>query len=104
MLDHYYSLSAIDNDLFGIAKNAQYLSKLPLHQLRRIIASGTVRQFAGQTVVLQEGSAPEEIYLILRGTVAVSTHQALDPSCWLYVSGRGTMVDMCSLLDQPVSP
>ena len=103
MLD-YDSLSTTESDLVGIAQKAQYLSKLPPHQLRRLIVSGTVKQFAGQTVVLEEGSAAEEIYLILRGTVAVSTYQALDPACWLSVSGQGTMVDMCALLDQPVSP
>ena len=104
MLDHSDSRWASQRDLQAIAQEAPYLRKLPPHQTFRLVLAGTVRQFAGQTVLLSEGSEVEEVYLVLHGTVTVGLYQAENPALWLYVSGPGTVVDMCVLLEPPVSP
>ena len=104
MLDHSGSRRASQRDLQANAQEAPYLRKLPPHQTLRLVLAGTVRQFAGQTVILSEGSEVEEVFLVLRGMVTVGLYQAANPALWLYVSGPGTVVDMCVLLEPPVSP
>ncbi len=104
MLDHYDSIRTTGSDLLSIAQRAEYLNRLPADQLRRLIAAGTVKEFPGHSVVAKEGSPRDEVYLILRGSATVSLYGAEDPAFWLYVSGQGSMVDMCALLDPPVSP
>ena len=104
MLDHSSSRRASQWDLQAIAQEAPYLRKLPPHQTLRLVLAGTVTQFAGQTVILREGTEMEEVYLVLRGMVTVGLYQAANPALWLYVSGPGTVVDMCVLMDPPVSP
>ena len=91
-------------DLQAVAREGKYLNKLPPHQMLRLTMEGTVMEFPGQSLILSDGAQIEEVYLILHGMVTVSLHQGTSPSMWLYFSGPGTVVDMCALLDPPVSP
>ena len=91
-------------ELQTIVREAEYLNKLPAHQLLRLNLAGTVTEFPRESLLLEEGSEITELDLILQGMVAVGLYQEVDPALWLYVSGPGTMVDMCALLDPPVSP
>ena len=104
MLDHTDPRRIAQRDIQAIATEAQYLRKLPSSKVLRMILAGTVKRFPGQNVILEEGSQVEEVYLILHGTVAVGLYGGIDPTLWLYVSGPGTVVDMCALLEPPVSP
>ncbi len=104
MLDQSDPRRVIQMDLQALARDAQPLKSLPMPQVNRRILSGEVRQFPGECLLLGEGSQIEEVYLILRGMVTVGVYQEQAPALWLYVSGPGTMVDMCALLDPPVSP
>ena len=87
-----------------IDQYARYLNKFPPHQQLYLTMAGTVKEFPAESLVLAQGSQIEEVYLILRGIVTVGLYQNKSPSLWLYVSGPGTMGDMCALLDPPVSP
>jgi len=91
-------------DLQSIAREAQYLNKIRSHQVLRLNLAGAVTEFPAESVILTEGTQIDEVYLILRGMVTVGLYQGIDPALWLYVSGPGTVVDMCALLEPPVSP
>ena len=104
MLDSSQPRRIAQKDLQSISREAHGLSKLPRSQLLRIVRAGTAKQFPGKTVLLREGAQVEEVYFILRGMVAVGLYQDSNPALWLYVSGPGSMVDTCALLDPPVSP
>ena len=104
MLDHSNPRRTTQLDLQTVAREAQYLDKLPPHQRLRLTMAGTLRDYPGQSLVLAEGAEIDEVHLILHGMVSVSLYEGINPSMWLYVSGPGTLVDMCALLDPPVSP
>ena len=91
-------------DIQAIEPEALYLNKLPPHQVLRLNSAGTVKEFPGESQILTEGSEIEELYLILQGMVSVGLYQNVNPALWLYFSGPGTLVDMCALLDPPISP
>ncbi len=91
-------------ELQALAKEVRILKGLPKHQSLRLTSDGKLKQFPGQSVVLTEGSPVDEVYLTLRGTVAVGLYPEANPALWLYVSGPGALVDTSALLDPPVSP
>ena len=104
MLDQSGPRRTHQTDIHDIVQQAQYLSKLPLHQRLALTMAGTVKEFPRESLILSEGSQIEEVYLVLRGMVTVGLYQGVAPSFWLYVSGPGTIVDMFALLEPPVSP
>ena len=56
------------------------------------------------SVVSPEGREITEVYFLLEGMVTVGLYGGTDPDDYLYISGPGTVVDMCALLDPPISP
>ena len=104
MLDHSDSRRTTQLDLQTAAREAQCLDRLPAQDRLNLTLAGTVKNFDGESVILSEGTDIEEVYLILRGLVTVGMYQGINPALWLYVSGPGTIVDTCALLDPPVSP
>ena len=72
-------------DLQGIAREAQYLNRLPQPQLLRMIKAGTAKQFPGDTLLLREGSEVEEVYFILRG----------NGRCWFVPGFKSSVVAIC---------
>ena len=91
-------------ELQSIAQEAKHFSRLPDRSVLDLVTSGYIREFPWESVLLNEGADIEEVFLILRGTVSVGLYEDVNPAMWLYVSGPGTVVDMCALLDPPVSP
>lgn len=104
MLDHVEPRRKSQTDLQTVGREARYLDMLPPHQRLRLTRAGTLKKFAGGSLILSEGSEIEEVYLILRGMVTVGLCSEMNPSLSLYLSGPGTVVDMCALLNPPVSP
>ncbi len=91
-------------ELQAIVREAEYLNKLPSHLMLRLNLAGTLKEYPAEALILAEGSEIEELHLIMQGMVAVGLYQEVDPALWLYVSGPGTLVDTCALLDPPISP
>jgi CRP-like cAMP-binding protein len=104
MLNYSDPLRTSQKSLQAIARQAQYLSELPSHETLRLILAGTVEKFPSEYQILEEGSQIEQVYLVLQGLVSVGLYSDSHPALWLYVSGPGTLVDACALLEPPVSP
>ena len=104
MLNQYEPSQNIRGDLEDLALEAAFLNKLPSHRLLQLTLAGTVTEFCGHSLILAEGSVIEEVYLIQRGLVTVSLYSEINPAKWLYRCGPGMLVDMCALLEPPISP
>ena len=91
-------------ELQAIARDASYLNELRPDLRMRLIAAGSRMDYPEGSPILIEGAEIESVHVVLRGIVAVSLCPSLSPSMWLYHSGPGTVVDMCALLEPPVSP
>lgn len=100
----YDSGHPFQENLQAITREAQYLNKLPYDKVLRLNLAGSAKEFPGQSEILAEGSEILEVYLILQGMVTVGLYHEISPSLSLYVAGPGAVVDMCALLEPPVSP
>ena len=96
MPDYPDPIRTAQQDLQAAAREAQYLHKLPPSKLLRLIGASAGKRFESDSVLLNEGSLIEDVYIVLQGLVVVGLYQESSPALWLYVSGRGTIVDACA--------
>ena len=104
MLNYEEPRRVAQRKLQSIASEAKYLNDLPQSQVLYLIQMGQVKKFGPEEMLLSQGSKIEEVYLVLHGTVSVGVYTDSNPAMWLYISGPGTVVDMCALLDPAESP
>lgn len=104
MLDHTDPKRAAQRELQAMFKESQFLNRLSTEQLFRLTSGAHMKEFPAETTFIEEGTDLQELYFILQGMVAVSLFRSTNPTLWLYVSGPGTVVDLCALLDPPVAP
>jgi CRP/FNR family cyclic AMP-dependent transcriptional regulator len=81
------------------------VSQTPLRDedLRTIAASGVVRQFAKQTVLIHEGDVGDSLYIILSGRVKVYASNAAGREVVINFCGAGEYVGEMSLDGAPRS-
>ena len=91
-------------DLQSITRESKYLNALPLERHLSLITAGRMTRFPRKSLLLEEGAEIEDVYLILGGMVSIGLYRNENPTMWLYSGGPGTTVDVCALLDPPVSP
>ena len=79
------------------------LAPLQEEALRRIAASGVVRQFSKQTVLIHEGDVGDSLYIIVSGKVRVYASSAAGREVVLGFRGPGEYVGEMSLDGSPRS-
>ena len=80
-----------------------FLAPLREDSLRRIAASGVVRQFSKQTVLIHEGDVGDSLYIIVSGKVKVYASSAAGREVVLGFRGPGEYVGEMSLDGSPRS-
>ena len=104
MLDHSDPRRIVQHELQSLGRESRLFNKLAPARALRLIRASAERSFPAESLILDEGAEIEEVYIICRGMVSIGLYRNTDPTVWLYVSGPGTVVDTCVLLDPPISP